>query len=135
MQPLSSSRGRGMLLLISILTITVLCRFFISSNTNTTNNINIKSYTYHINGTLCDVAPGRIYASSPCYNNNDNNEHLLLPLNLNKSYSFLHISKCGGVSWFQELRKLLPNDKLYLSYSDGHPAEHELYYQDNLMKR
>ena len=131
MQPLSSSRGRGTLLLISIFTITVLCRFFISSNSNTTNTINIKNYTYHI-GTLCDVAPGRINASSPCYNNND---HLLRPLSLNKSYSFLHISKCGGVSWFQELRKLLPKDKLYLSYSDGHPAEHGLYYQKNLLKR
>ena len=125
MQPLSSSRGRGMLLLISIVTITVLCRFFISSNSNTTNTINIKNYTHHINGTLCGVARPDSNASSPCYNNN---EHLLRPLNLNKSYSFLHISKCGGVSWFQELRKLLPKDKLYLSYSDGHPAEHGLYY-------
>ena len=56
-------------------------------------------------------------------------------LNLNKSYSFLHISKCGGVSWFQELGRLLPKDKLYLSYPDGHPEEHGLYYQNNLMKR
>ena len=137
MQPLSSSRGRGMLLLIIIVTITVLCRFFISSNSNTTNTINIKNDNINIvisnNGTVCGIAAAASSnASSPCYNN-EYQYQKLLPLNLNNSYSFLHISKCGGVSWFQELRKLLPKDKLYLSYPDGHPAEHGLYYQNNLM--
>ena len=87
----------------------------------------IKNYAYHSNSTLCGVAG----SNASCYKN----EHLLHPLNVTKSYSFLHISKCGGVSWFQELRKLLPKDKLYLSSPDGHPEEHGLYYQNNLMKR
>lgn len=138
MQPLSSSRRRRVLLTI-IFTITALCSFDMERISSFIISNAIKNYTHHnINDTFCGVAAadgGGNTSLSPCHNNNA--EHLLHPLNLNKSFSFLHISKCGGVSWFQELGKLVPTERLFLSYQNGHPKEHGLYYQNqnNIMNQ